>query len=139
MMEFRYSIESLEPLLRLHCSGRVTASGMIELMSHISRDPQYRHDMPLLADLREATGEWDYSEAQRVRDHLVRAGRYRRGVRWAAVLSTGTLLAACHIVVLITDPQECGVHMRLFEDPTLAEAWVVAGRAASADSVVLEA
>ena len=135
VMEFRYSIQNPERVLRLHCRGSVTASGLIEMMQHIAADPECSSELPVLADLRDATGEWDYSEAQSFRDYLVRIGRGRQLVRWAAVMSPGTLVATCHVVILITEPQECGIHMRLFEDPALAEAWVLADRAARARPV----
>ncbi|MET0984116.1 MAG: hypothetical protein ABW034_01790 [Steroidobacteraceae bacterium] len=139
VMEFRYSIQNPERFLRLHCRGSVTASGLIQMMQHIAADPQCSVALPVLADLREATGEWDYSETQSFRDYLVRTGRGRQVVRWGAIMSPGTLVAACHIVILITEPQACGIHMRLFEDPAVAEAWVLAERSAGKESVVVQA
>lgn len=109
------------------------------MMRQIASDPWFNPRLAVLADLRSATGEWDYSEVQSFRDFIVRIGRGREAVRWGAVLSPGTLIAACHVVILITDPQACGIHMRLFEDPALAETWVLAGHSARAPSEALQA
>ncbi|MET0658322.1 MAG: hypothetical protein ABW110_09240 [Steroidobacteraceae bacterium] len=117
----------------------MTASGLVEMMQQIAADPECNAALSVLADMRDATGEWDYSETQSFRDYLVRNGRGRQVVRWGAVMSPGTLVAACHVVILITDPKDCGIHMRLFEDPAVAEAWVLAGRPAGKESVAAQA
>ena len=138
-MEFRYSIQPTELLLRLDCWGPVAASDLIGMMGQITADPQYHPQLRAVVDLRAATGEWDYSEVQSFRDYLVRIRRGHEVVRWGAVTSAGTLVAACHVVILITDPQECGIHMRLFEDLADAERWVLAGQSASTAAVALQA
>lgn len=123
-MEFRYTIRTHEQLVRLQCWGAVTPERLVATMRRIGADPDYRPHFAVLADFREAQGEWDYSEVQRLRDYLVRAGRGGSGVRWIALIASGTLAAAVHLAIVITDAIESGIRMRLFEDPTAALDWL---------------
>jgi hypothetical protein len=74
-MQTRYSIDTQENLLRLQAWGELTADGLIQLLNRAQADPQYSPEMNALADYREAKGEWDYSEIQKLRDYILCAGR----------------------------------------------------------------
>jgi hypothetical protein len=124
MMEFNYTILPAERLVRLQCWGDVTAEHLIGLMKRIGTELDYHPKLPVLADFREAQGEWDYSEIQRFRDYLVDIGRHRDGVRWAALVGSGSLTGVGHVVILITEAIATGINMRLFEDPTAALQWL---------------
>ena len=87
-MQTRYSIDTQENLLRLQAWGELTADGLIGLLNRAQADPQYRPEMNALADYREANGEWDYSEIQKLRDYILRV-EVPCEVRWAAVLKPG--------------------------------------------------
>src|SRR5678816_308628 len=101
IMELSYSIDSQEKLLRLHAWGEVTVDGLIGLLNRAQADPGYRPDMDSLGDYREARGEWDFSEIQRLRDYILRV-EVPCEVRWAAVLKPGSLAAAGHVLIVIS-------------------------------------
>lgn len=136
-MEFRYTIEPVTPLVRVRCWGVVTPKKLSEMVRHIGADASYRLHLPVLVDLREAKGAWDYSDSQSFRDFLVRIGDRQCPVRWAVVLRPGELAAVCHVTMVITQAVDCGISIRLFEDLDAASEWVLAGTTPALDDAEL--
>lgn len=125
-MDSSYSIEA-SGLVRLQVWGELRAAGLIKLMGRIGADPRYRPGMTTIADLRDAYGDWDYSEIQRFRDYVVRVAP-PVPCRWAALVRPGALVAAAHVVIVISDPITDRLQMQLFEDEEAALRWVSRGR-----------
>ena len=103
-MESKYSIDASEGLVRLQVWGELRADGLIRLMTQIAADPRHRIDMGAIIDLREAHGDWDYSEIQRLRDYVARVAAPRfppQQRRWAAIVGPGTLVAAAHVLIVM--------------------------------------
>jgi hypothetical protein len=123
IMQTRYSIDTQENLLRLQAWGELTADGLIGLLNRAQADPQYRSEMNALADYREAKGEWDYSEIQKLRDYILRV-EVPCEVRWAAVLKPGSLAAAGHVLIVISEAVGVRIKMRMFDDPQYAMRWI---------------
>jgi hypothetical protein len=123
IMELSYSIDSQEKLLRLQAWGEVTVDGLIGLLNRAQADPGYRPDMDSLGDYREARGEWDFSEIQRLRDYILRV-EVPCEVRWAAVLKPGSLAAAGHVLIVISEAVGARIKMRMFDDPQQALRWI---------------
>jgi hypothetical protein len=121
-MESSYSIVPDESLVRLKVWGELTADGLMELMRKVGMDPRHHAGMPVIADFREAHGNWDYSEIQRFRDFV--AQLQTPEVRWAAVVVPGTLVAVAHVLIVISDAVGTRIRMQLFEDPQSALHWV---------------
>ena len=127
IVESKYSIDASEGLVRLQVWGELRAEGLIRLMAQVGADPRHRVDMCAIIDLREAHGDWDYSEVQRLRDYVARiaAPQFRpQQRRWAAIVSPGTLVAAAHVLIVITDSVAEHIRMQLFEDGQTALKWV---------------
>ena len=78
-MQTKYSIDAQENLLRLQAWGELTADGLIGLLNRAQADPQFRPEMNAIADYREANGDWDYSEIQKLRDYILRVRSALRG------------------------------------------------------------
>jgi len=114
-----YSIDGRERLVRLQVRGELRAAQLIQLMREIAADPRHAPEMGAIADLREAHGNWDFSEVQRFRDYVVRIAVPSQG-RWAAIVRPGALVAAAHVLIVISEP----VRIQLFEDPRSALRWV---------------
>ncbi len=132
IVESKYSIDTSDRLVRLQVFGELRAEGLIKLMARIAADPHHRADMGAIADLREAYGDWDYSEIQRLRDYVARlaaAEQCPQPCRWAAVVSPGTLVAAARVLIVISEPVAERIRMQLFEDGQAALKWVSAARA----------
>ena len=130
-MESKYSIDASEGLVRLQVWGELRADGLIRLMAQIGADPRHRVDMCAIIDLREAHGDWDYSEVQRLRDYVARVAAPQFGPkqrRWAAIVSPGTLVAAAHVLIVISESVAEHIRMQLFEDGQTALKWVRAGQ-----------
>lgn len=126
-MDAKYTIDTAERLVRVQVWGELRAEGLIKLMGRIAADARYRADMHALIDLREAYGDWDYSEIQRLRDYVVRiAGTGQR--RWAAIVSPGTLVAVAHVLIVISEPVAGSIRMQLFEDMPSALRWLNGAR-----------
>jgi hypothetical protein len=126
-VQSKYSIDTSEGLVRLQVWGELRAETLMQLMAHIATDPRHRPDMGAILDLREAHGDWDYSEIQRFRDYVARiaAPKHRpKQCRWAAVVSPGSLVAAAHVLIVISDPVAEMIRMQLFEDGQTALRWV---------------
>jgi hypothetical protein len=121
-MECSYSIDSDEFLVRLKVWGELTADGLMEVMAKVGMDPRHHAGMPVVADLREAHGNWDYSEIQRFRDFV--AQLQTPDVRWAAVVVPGTLVAVAHVLIVISEAVGTRIRMQLFEEPQSALHWV---------------
>lgn len=133
IVESKYSIDASEGLVRLQVWGELRADGLIRLMTQIAADPRHRSEMCAVIDLREAHGDWDYSEVQRLRDYVTRvaAPQFRpQQRRWAAIVSPGTLVAAAHVLIVISEPVSEQIRMQLFEDAQTALKWVRAGQVA---------
>ena len=92
-MQTKYLIDQQENLLRLQAWGQLSGDALIDLLNRAQADPHYRPEMNAIADYREANGEWDYSEIQKLRDYILRV-EVPCEVRWAAVLKPGSLAAA---------------------------------------------
>src|SRR5688572_12605569 len=122
-MAFSYSIDAQENLLRLQADGQMTVEGLIDLLNRAQADPQFRPEMNALADYREASGEWDYSEIQKLRDYILRV-EVPCEVRWAAVLKPGTLAAAGHVLIVISEAVGVRIKMRMFDDTQRAMRWI---------------
>jgi hypothetical protein len=122
-MELSYSIDAEEKLLRLQAWGKVTVDGLIDVLNRAQADPRYRSDMNSLGDYREAHGEWDYSEIQRLRDYILRV-EVPCEVRWAGVLKPGSLAAAGHVLIVISEALGARIKMRMFDDPQHALRWI---------------
>lgn len=127
-MESSYSIEPGENLVRMQVWGEVTVEGLLELINRASEDPGFSPGMSAIADYREAHGNWDYSDIQRLRDYVVQIA-VPCEVRWAAVVKPGTLGAVAHVLILISealvgDSVAARIRMKLFEDPQMALGWV---------------
>jgi hypothetical protein len=127
-VESKYSIDAGEGLVWLQVWGELRADGLIELMGRIASDPLHRADMGAVADLREARGTWDYSEIQYFRDYVARIASPQQRRRWAAVVSPGTLGAAVHVLIVISEPVADSIRMQLFEDTQSALKWVRHGQ-----------
>ena len=122
-MELSYSIDAEEKLLRLQAWGQVTVDGLIDLLNRAQQDPRYTPDMNSLGDYREAHGQWDYSEIQRLRDYILRV-EVPCEVRWAGVLKPGSLAAAGHVLIVISEAVGSRIKMRMFDDPQHALRWI---------------
>lgn len=122
-MELSYSIDAQEKLLRLQAWGEVTVDGLIDLLKRAQADPAFRPDMNSLGDYREARGEWDFSEIQRLRDYILRV-EVPCEVRWAGVLKPGSLVAAGHVLIVISEAVGSPIKMRMFDDPQQAMRWI---------------
>lgn len=122
-MEWSYSIDSNEHLVSMKVSGEVTADALIDLMGQAGDDPAFAPGMSAIADYRDAYGEWDYSEIQKLRDHVAQIV-VPHEVRWAAVVKPGALAAIGHILVLISEAVETKIKIKLFADFETAQGWV---------------
>jgi hypothetical protein len=122
-MESSYSIDPQEKLLRLKAWGEVSVEGLIELLNRAQADPGYRPDMNSIADYRDAFGTWDFSEIQRLRDYILRVS-VPCEVRWAAVLKPGSLAAAGHVLIVISEALGTPIKMQMFDDPQRAMRWI---------------
>lgn len=122
-MDSKYSIDTSEGLVRVQVWGEIGAGGLIKLMGRIAGDPRHRADMGAIVDLREAHGEWDYSEIQRLRDYVARIATPQQR-RWAAIVRPGTLVAVAHVLIVISEPVAGSIRMQLFEDAQSALRWV---------------
>lgn len=123
IVDSNYWIDTSEGLVRVQIRGEVRASGLIKLMGRIASDPRFRPEMDAIIDLREARGDWDYSEIQRLRDYVVRIAASERR-RWAAIVSPGTLMAVAHVLIVISEPVSHSIRMQLFDDTQSALRWV---------------
>jgi hypothetical protein len=121
-MESSYSIDPDDSLVRLKVWGELTAEGLMAVMAKIGLDPRHNAGMPVIADLREAHGNWDYSEIQRFRDYV--AQLQTPDVRWAAVVVPGTLVAVAHVLIVISEAVGTRIRMQLFDEPQSALHWV---------------
>lgn len=110
-------------LIRMSLRGELTVERLTAAMNTVARDQRYRHGMHAIADFRECSGHWDYSEMQRFRDYLVRIGG-SRPCRWAAVVRPGRLEAVAHLVIVISEAVGASIAMRLFDDMHSAQRWV---------------
>lgn len=126
-MESSYSIETADNLVRMRISGVITVDGMIELIRHLGRDPQFRPTMAVLVDMREGSGDWDYSEIQRYRDYLVHIARMHKRL-WAAVVPAGSLEALMHVLIVISEAMSDRIRMQWFEEPQQALNWIAEQR-----------
>jgi hypothetical protein len=122
-MESTYSIDPAESLLRLQAWGELSVDALIALLNRARADPHYRPDMDSIADYREAHGNWDYSEIQRLRDYIMQV-EVPCEVRWAGVLRPGTLAAASHVLIVISEALGAQIKMKMFDDPQQALRWV---------------
>ena len=122
-MQTKYSIDQQDNLLRLQAWGQLGVDGLIDLLNRAQADPHYRREMNAIADYREANGEWDYSEIQKLRDYILRV-EVPCEVRWAAVLKPGTLAAAGHVLIVISEAVGVRIKMRMFDDPQQAMRWI---------------
>jgi hypothetical protein len=122
-MESSYSIDPDEFLVRLQVWGELTADGLMQVMGRVGADPRHQSGMPVIADFREAHGNWDYSEIQRFRDFVARIETPRE-VRWAAVVVPGTLVAVGHVLILISEAVGTRIRMQLFEESQSALLWI---------------
>jgi hypothetical protein len=128
-MEFRYAIEPATPLVRVRCRGVVTPKKLIEMMKHSGAMP--------------ATDWSCRSWSTCAIPPGIGTIRIRRAfaISWYASASAGgpsagppsygpgALAAVCHITVAITQALDCGIRIRLFEDPIAASDRVLAGKA----------
>jgi hypothetical protein len=126
-VDSKYSIDTSEGLVRVQIWGELRADGLIKLMGRIAADPKHRLDMAAVVDLREAHGEWDYSEIQRLRDYVARIAT-PQSRRWAAIVRPGALVAAAHVLIVISEPVAGSIRMQLFEDAASALRWVKGAR-----------
>lgn len=124
IMDSKYFINADESLVRVQVWGELRAHDVIKLMRSIGSDPRHRPDMGAVIDLREAHGHWDYSEIQRLRDYVARIASRQHQRRWAAIVSPGTLVAAAHVLIVISEPVAASIRMQLFEDAPTALRWV---------------
>jgi hypothetical protein len=122
-MESRYSIDAQENLLQLQAWGELTVEGLIALLNRAQADPQFRPEMNAIADYREANGQWDFSQIQTLRDYILRV-EVPCEVRWAAVLKPGSLAAAGHVLIVISEAVGARIKMRMFDDPQRAMRWI---------------
>jgi hypothetical protein len=122
-MELSYTIDAQEKLLRLQAWGEITVDGLIGLLNQARADPGFRPDMDSLGDYREARGEWDFSEIQRLRDYIMHV-EVPCEVRWAAVLKPGSLAAAGHVLIVISEAVGARIKMRMFDDVQHALRWI---------------
>jgi hypothetical protein len=122
-MQTKYSIDQQQNLLRLQAWGQLSCEGLIDLLNRAQADPQFRPEMNAIADYREANGEWDYSEIQKLRDYILQV-EVPCEVRWAAVLKPGSLAAAGHVLIVISEAVGVRIKMRMFDDPQHAMRWI---------------
>jgi len=124
-MQCTYSIHPEENLVRSRVAGDITVAGLIELVTQVSKDPAFRAGMNTVADLRESSGSWDFSEVQRYRDFLRHiAGDSTR--RWGIVVKPGALAGVMHVLILISQSISHRIQMQLFEDVHAALRWATA-------------
>ena len=122
-MEAKYSIDAQDNLLRLQAWGEITVDGLIGLLNRAQADPEFRPEMNALADYREANGVWDFSQIQTLRDYILQV-QVPCEVRWAALLKPGSLAAAGHVLIVISEAVGARIKMRMFDDPQHAMRWI---------------
>ncbi len=122
-MEATYSIDAQDNLLRLQAWGEITVEGLIALLNRAQADPEFRPEMNSLADYREANGQWDFSQIQTLRDYILQV-QVPCEVRWAALLKPGSLAAAGHVLIVISEALGARIKMRMFDDPQHAMRWI---------------
>ncbi len=127
-VDSKYFIDTDGSLVRVQVWGELRAHDLIKLMRSIGADPRHRPDMGAIIDLREAHGHWDYSEIQRLRDYAVRIANPHHQRRWAAIVSPGTLVAAAHVFIVISEQVAGSIRMQLFDDVQSALRWVQGAR-----------
>lgn len=123
VMESSYSIDGCANLVRFKVWGEVTAESLIELLNRARSDARYVPSMHVIADYREAYGNWDYSEIQRFRDYILHIA-VPCEVRWAALFKPGNLAAAAHVLIVISEAVGADIKLRMFEEPAAALRWV---------------
>lgn len=122
MMESGYTIHPSDNLIHMTLRGELTVDGLIEAMRRVAADQRYRVGMHAVADFRQSHADWDYSEIQRYRDHVVHVTN-DYDCRWAAVVRPGRLAAVGHIMIVISEALGARARMQMFEDPQLAVLW----------------
>ncbi len=123
VLQAAYSIDPEAQLVRLTVHGEITAAGLIDVMTRVGADPRFVNGMSAIADLREASGEWDYSEIQRLRDFLVSLDMPRE-VRWAAVVRAGRLVSVGRVLIVISEALNARIRIKMFDAPASALRWV---------------
>jgi hypothetical protein len=117
------TLDITDQVIRIFLRGELTAERLTAAMNAVARDERYRHGMHAIADLRECSGQWDFSEIQRFRDYVVRIGG-SRPCRWAAVVRPGALESVARILILISEAVGASIAMRLFDDMHGAQRWI---------------
>lgn len=120
-MQSSYAIDTTEHLVRLKVWGELTVDGLIRLAQDAADDPRFKLGMPAIADYRDATGNWDYSDIQRFRDYVAQIDT--PPVRWAAVVRPGALVAVGHVLIIISEAVGARITMKLFDCPDTALRW----------------
>jgi len=122
-VESSYSIDPFRNLVRLRVGGRLSVEALTFLMREIANAPAYRQGMHAIADFRECSGSWDYSEIQRFRDFVTNACGARPR-RWASIVRPGDVEATGRVLIVISEAVQARIEMRLFDDEPSAERWV---------------
>ena len=123
-MESRYSIDTQENLLRLQVWGELTADGLIDLLNRAAGGPAVplgnERASPTTA---KRTASGTTRKSRRFRDYILQV-EVPCEVRWAAVLKPGSLAAAGHVLIVISEAVGVRIKMRMFDDPQYAMRWI---------------
>jgi hypothetical protein len=124
-MGIEYRIDPSENVMYEVYKGAITVEELIAAINKEHNDPLYKQGMPTIADLTEASADWDYLQINQFRNFIKSIYPYpQKKVKWAVVAPPTAERAIVKVLDIMNEALGIDVEIQIFDNAQAALKWV---------------
>ena len=123
-MKSSYKIDEENNLITAVFEGSCTVEEMINHVNLVNSDPKFRTGMNTIADLTEASIDWNYSNIDEFRTYCISIESIRGECKWAIVHNNGATYSTVKIFIILCEAWGVKIKSRLFSSMQDANNWL---------------
>ncbi len=123
-MKSSYKIDDENNLIFAVFKGSPTVEHMINHGNRVNSDPKFRTGMNTIADLTEASIDWNYSDVDKFRSYCISIESIRGECKWALVHGNGATYSTAKLFIIMCEAWRMRIKSRLFSNMQDANNWL---------------
>ncbi len=124
-MGIEYRIDPSDGVIYEEYKGAISVEELIKVIGREHNDPAYKRGMPTIANLAQASADWDYLQINQFRDFIKSIyPRPQEKVKWALIAPPVAERAIVRILGIMNEAVGVDVEMKIFDDAQAALKWV---------------
>ena len=123
-MKSSYKIDEEKNVIIAVFTGNHTVEEMINHVNLVNSDPKFRSGMNTIADLTEASIDWNYTDIDKFRTYCISIESIRGECKWALVHNDGASYSTAKIFIMMCEAWMEKIKSRLFSNMQDANSWI---------------